>query len=251
MFKHLPRKVEDGNLALARGDKRSEYHVGIGFGIGFTWQYQNQDVVSESFSRMISNNGFAFGMGYGLGYIFEYLSTAVRDQLYDKADKNLEFDIGLGFGIGWKFPYLSGEILSRVTSRIATRHGFAFGFGRGMGKIFRYLPMELRRELLGDNEYIGTMSPPPSASLTPSNTSAISGSELINRLDNFLQVVHTAKENPSFIRGFASGLGSYVFMTYDTDPGFVKRVFKIPSRNRGIPDRPGRGARLFFQISSG
>ncbi|MGA9152301.1 MAG: hypothetical protein WBZ36_17130 [Candidatus Nitrosopolaris sp.] len=248
VFKHLPRKVKDGNLALARGDKRSEYDVGIGFGIGFTWQYQNQDVVSESFSRMTSNNGFAFGIGYGLGYIFEYLSATARDQLFDKADKNLEFDIGLGFGIGRKFHYLSGEILSRVESRIATRHGFAFGLGRGIGKNFGYLPMELRREILGGNEDIGTMSTPPSSSRTSSNTSAISGnSELINRLHNFLQVVRTAKENPSFIRGFASGLGSYVFMTYDTDPGFVKTIFKHIAETAEFPIGLGEGLGYSFR----
>jgi class 3 adenylate cyclase len=246
VFKHLSRNVKDGNLALARGDKRSEYDVGIGFGIGYMWQYQNQDVVSESFLRMVSNNGFAFGLGYGLGYTFEYLSVAARDQLFDKADKNLEFDIGLGFGIGWKFLYLSGELLFRVTSRIATRHGFAFGLGRGLGRIFRYLPMELRRELLGDNQYIGTMSPPPASSV-PSNTSAISCSQSINRLYNFLQVVRTAKENPSFIRGFASGLGSYVFMTYDTDPGFVKRIFKYVEETAEFPIGLGEGLGYSFR----
>src|SRR5215467_8103143 len=249
VFKHLARNVKDGNLALARGDKRSEYDVGIGFGIGYMWQYQNQDVVSESFLRMVSNNGFAFGLGYGLGYTFEYLSATARDQLFDKADKNLEFDIGLGFGIGRKFHYLSGEILSRMESRIATRHGFAFGLGRGIGKNFGYLPMELRRELLGDNENvrIGTMSPSPSPSLTPSNTSAISDSEPINRLYNFLQVVRTAKENPSFIRGFASGLGSYVFMTYDTDPGFAKRIFNYVEETAEFPIGLGEGLGYAFR----
>ena len=246
VFKHLSRNVKDGNLALARGDKRSEYDVGIGFGIGYMWQYQNQDVVSESFLRMVSNNGFAFGLGYGLGYTFEYLSAVARDQLFDKADKNLEFDIGLGFGIGWKFLYLSGELLFPVTSRIATRHGFAFGLGRGLGRIFRYLPMELRRELLGDNEYIGTISPPPT-SPAASNTSTIYGSESINRLYNFHQVVRTAKENPSFIRGFASGLGSYVFMTYDTDPGFVKRIFKYVEETAEFPIGLGEGLGYSFR----
>ncbi|HYV51750.1 MAG TPA: hypothetical protein VE971_00515, partial [Candidatus Eisenbacteria bacterium] len=249
VFKHLPREVKDGNLALGRGDKRSEYDAGIGCGIGFTWQHQNQDVVSESFSRMISNSGFAFGMGTGLGYIFKYLSAATRDQLFDKADKNLEFDIGLGFGLGYKFLYWSEDIRSRVTSRIATRHGFAFGLGRGIGKIFLYMPMELRRELLDENIGIGTMSsssPSPSSSL--SNTSTISSnSGSINRLDNFLRIVRTAKENPSFIRGFASGLGSYVFMTYDTDPGFVKRVFKYLAETAEFSIGLGEGLGYSFR----
>ena len=147
MFKHLSRNIKDGNLGLARGDKRSEYDVGIGFGIGYMWQYQNQDVVSESFLRMTSNNGFAFGLGYGLGYTFEYLSAAARDQPLIRPTR-----IWIQC-IGWiwyrlEIPLLSGELLCRVTSRIATRHGFAFGLGRGMGKIFWYLPKELRRDLL-------------------------------------------------------------------------------------------------------
>jgi len=215
VFKHLPEEIQHGELVFGRGDKKSEYDMGIGLGIGFMWSYQKEDVVREVFARIATNSGFAFGLGLGLGYNFEYLSEQTVEEIFRRGDKNVEFDRGLGLSIGWIFIYLDEKLVAKVLARAVTNSGFAFGLGRGLGRIYRYLSEEMKQDLLSfGNDAVQLL---PTSSLSADASSP--------------RIASLAKNNSEFIRGFASGLGSYAVMMYIRDEGFVKKVFQLAKEN--------------------
>jgi class 3 adenylate cyclase len=218
VFKHLPKEIQHGELGFGRGDKKSEYDAGLGLGIGFTWAYQKMDVVQEVYARIATNSGFAFGLGHGLGLNFKYLSKPTVEEIFSRANKNVEFDTGLGLGIGYISKYLDKELVAKVLARAVTNSGFAFGLGRGLGRIYRYLSEEMKKDLLSlDNNDAASSIPP-----LPMQAEGAA---------SFPSIASLAKNNSEFIRGLASGLGSYAVMMYIREGGFVKKVFQRAKEN--------------------
>src|SRR5215469_1759207 len=218
VFKHLSEEIQHGELFFGRGDKKSEYDAGLGFGIGFAWAYQKEDVVQEIYARIATNSGFAFGLGYGLGLNLKYLSKQTVEEIFRRADKNVEFDRGLGLGVGRTFRRLDEEIANKVLARAVTNNSFAFGLGRGLGRIFRYLSEEMKKDLLrfDNNDAV--------SSIPPSQISAEAAA-------SFPSIAFLAKNNSEFIKGLASGLGSYAVMMYIREERFVKEVFQHAKEN--------------------
>lgn len=242
---HFPKELKH-TIYDRMCNENSELASGVGFGLGYAFNYVSKKIRAEVFEKAEKNSELAFGLGTGLGYIFNYFSKDTqKDILVGRATQKLgsRFMNGLGTGLGYTFSYLSeDDDRKKELLYKATRDNpyLASGLGRGLGYMYQYLPGNLKEEVFEKISQDAHFSRGLGEGLGGIFVylSQDTKEELLEKL---VAVGHYVE----FARGLGLGLGR-IFGLLDKD--LQSRVLRISNeQNTALARGLGEGMALYFE----